>query len=337
MPSRALLVPQHYSNPLDVLETQRAIKFTKDLFETKLAGALNLSRVSAPMFVRPETGLNDDLSGVERAVAFDVPDAGFSVQVVHSLAKWKRYMLGNYGFSVGQGLYTDMNAIRRDEELDNLHSIYVDQWDWERVIRPEDRNMDTLRQTVCAIVRALYETEQAVCEKFGGLTPFFKPEPYFISAQALLEAYPGLTPREREDAVTREHGVVFLSGIGGALSDGRPHDLRAPDYDDWSLNGDILVWYPVLGRAVELSSMGIRVDPDTLRRQLRIANCVEREKLLFHSLLLGGKLPQTIGGGIGQSRMCMVMLQKAHIGEVQAAVWREEMVETCRQNGIFIL
>ncbi len=337
MSSRQLLIPHSYNNPLDVLETQKAIKFTKDLFENKLANALNLSRVSAPMFVRPETGLNDDLNGTERAVLFDVPDAGFDVQVVHSLAKWKRYTLGDYGFAVGEGLYTDMNAIRRDEELDNLHSIYVDQWDWERVIMRDERTLETLFDVVRQIVRALYETEQAVCAKFEGLTPFFKPEPFFISAEELLQKYPNLSAREREDAITREHGVVFITGIGGKLSNGEPHDGRAPDYDDWTLNGDILVWYPVLDRAVELSSMGIRVDEDALRRQLHLAGCEDRAGLLFHRLLLSGSLPLTIGGGIGQSRMCMVMLHKAHIGEVQAAVWNEDMIAECRENGIFIL
>lgn len=337
MSPRPLLIPQGYQNPLGVLDTQRAIKFTKDLFETKLAESLNLARVSAPMFVRPETGLNDDLSGVERAVLFDVPDAGFDVQVVHSLAKWKRYTLGDYGFKVGEGLYTDMNAIRRDEELDNLHSIYVDQWDWELVITREQRTVETLKDTVRKIVRALYETELAVCERFDGLEPFFKPEPYFITAEELLQKYPDLTPQERENAITKEHGVVFLIGIGGDLSNGEPHDLRAPDYDDWSMNGDILVWYPVLNRAVELSSMGVRVDEEALRRQLHLSGKEDRAGLLFHSLLLAGKLPLTIGGGIGQSRMCMLMLHKAHIGEVQAAVWNDEMVQTCRTNGIFIL
>lgn len=337
MNDRTLIIPRDYKNPLGIIETQKAIKFTKDLFEDKLASALNLSRVSAPMFVRPETGLNDDLNGIERAVMFDVPDAGFDVQVVHSLAKWKRFTLGSYGFSVGEGLYTDMNAIRRDEDLDNLHSIYVDQWDWELVITREQRNLEFLKSIVRKIVSALYETEQELCARFTALTPFFKKDAFFISSEELLQKYPNLNAKEREDAIAKEHGVVFIIGIGGKLSSGEPHDNRAPDYDDWMLNGDILVWYPVLERAVELSSMGIRVDEDALRRQLILSGCEDRSELLFHRTLLSGGLPLTVGGGIGQSRMCMLMLHKAHIGEVQAAVWREESVEECRKNGIFIL
>ncbi|MEG2939214.1 MAG: aspartate--ammonia ligase [Oscillospiraceae bacterium] len=337
MNDRTLIIPRDYKNPLGIIETQKAIKFTKDLFEDKLASALNLSRVSAPMFVRPETGLNDDLNGIERAVMFDVPDAGFDVQVVHSLAKWKRFTLGSYGFSVGEGLYTDMNAIRRDEDLDNLHSIYVDQWDWELVITREQRNLEFLKSIVRKIVSALYETEQELCARFTALTPFFKKDAFFISSEELFQKYPNLNAKEREDAIAKEHGVVFIIGIGGKLSSGEPHDNRAPDYDDWMLNGDILVWYPVLERAVELSSMGIRVDEDALRRQLILSGCEDRSELLFHRTLLSGGLPLTVGGGIGQSRMCMLMLHKAHIGEVQAAVWREESVEECRKNGIFIL
>ncbi len=332
-----LLIPKNYNNPLGLIETQKAIKYTKDRFERSLADALGLTRVSAPMFVRPETGLNDDLSGTERAVMFDVPDAGFDVQVVHSLAKWKRYTLGSYDFPDGEGLYTDMNAIRRDERLDNLHSIYVDQWDWEKIIHRSQRNREYLETTVKLIVGALYDTERELCARFPALTPFISREVFFITSEELLQRYPNLTPREREDAICKEKKTVFIIGIGAPLSDGKPHDLRAPDYDDWSLNGDILVWYPPLERAVELSSMGIRVDEDALRRQLIACGCEYKSGLMFHSMLLSGKLPLTIGGGIGQSRMCMVMLQKAHIGEVQASVWSDETYERCREHGIKLL
>ncbi|MDO4565768.1 MAG: aspartate--ammonia ligase [Oscillospiraceae bacterium] len=334
---RRLIIPEHYENRLDVIETQSAIKFVKDRFQTSLAEALGLRRVSAPMFVRPETGLNDDLNGTERAVSFDVPDAGFEVQVVHSLAKWKRYTLGVYGFARGEGLYTDMNAIRRDETLDNLHSIYVDQWDWEKIIRPEERSMAYLEETVRKIVSALCATQRAVKYRYPRIESFISEEVSFVSSEELLRRWPDKSPREREDLICEERGTVFVSGIGGALSDGSVHDGRAPDYDDWTLNGDILIWYPLLKRAVELSSMGIRVDEAAMRRQLAASGCEHRSGLMFHKMLLSGELPQTIGGGIGQSRMCMVMLQKAHIGEVQAAVWPEDEAEECRQNGIFLL
>ena len=334
---RSLIFPENYRSPLGLIETQRAIKFAKDMFEDKLAHKLRLTRVSAPMFVRPETGLNDDLNGVERAVTFDVPDAGFDVQVVHSLAKWKRSALSAYGFAPGEGLYTDMNAIRRDEDLDNLHSIYVDQWDWERIITRDQRNLAYLKGTVELIASALWETEWMLCRAFPSLKPFLTREPVFVTAEELLQAYPGLTPKQREDAAAKEFGTVFVIGIGGKLSDGKPHDGRAPDYDDWALNGDLLVWYPVLGRAVELSSMGIRVDEDALRRQLYLAGAEDRAALPFHRALLSGELPLTIGGGIGQSRICMVMLQKAHIGEVQASVWPEEAVDDCASHGIHLL
>ena len=337
MDNRTLLLPEGYHSALGLLETQRAIKFAKDRFESSLALALNLTRVSAPMFVRPETGLNDDLNGVERAVTFDVPCAGFDVQVVHSLAKWKRNALAAYGFHAGEGLYTDMNAIRRDEQLDNLHSVYVDQWDWEKIITREQRTIAYLQDTVRGIARALWATEQALCAAFPMLTPFLIGDPYFITAEELLQRYPGRSPREREDAVTKEHGTVFLVGIGGKLSNGEPHDGRAPDYDDWSLNGDLLVWYPILGRAVELSSMGIRVDEEAMRRQLFLSGHEERADMPFHRDLLSGRLPLTIGGGIGQSRICMVMLQKAHIGEVQASVWPQEDIERCEAAGVHLL
>ncbi len=337
MESRELILPKDYKSLLGLKETQRAIKFAKDFLEDRLALNLNLTRVSAPMFVRPETGLNDELSGGERAVTFDVPDAGFDVQIVQSLAKWKRYALAYYHFHHGTGLYTDMNAVRRDEALDNLHSIYVDQWDWERIISREERTIPFLKEIVCKIVEALYDTEQALCQKFTSLTPYFVKEPYFITSEELLQRYPDLTPKQREDAITKEHGVVFIIAIGAPLSNGEPHDGRAADYDDWSMNGDILVWYPLLNRAVELSSMGIRVDEDALRRQLIATNSEYKTEMMFHRELLSGRLPLTIGGGIGQSRVCMMMLQKAHIGEVQASVWKESTIEACAEDGIYLL
>lgn len=337
MQPRGLILPKNYKSLLGLKETQRAIKFTKDFLEAKLAENLNLTRVSAPMFVRPETGLNDDLSGTERAVTFDVPDAGFDVQIVQSLAKWKRYALAYYHFQPGTGLYTDMNAIRRDEMLDNLHSVYVDQWDWERIISREERSIAFLKEIVHKITDALYETEQALCKQFSSLKPFLRKEPFFVTGEELLQIYPDLTPKEREDAVCKEHGTVFIIGIGGPLSNGEPHDQRAPDYDDWMLNGDILIWYEPLGRSVELSSMGIRVDEDALRRQLIATNTEHKTEMMFHKALLSGELPLTIGGGLGQSRVCMVLLQKAHIGEVQASVWRDSTYRECAENGINLL
>ena len=332
-------IPQGYSPLLSIYETQKAIGLLKRLFEDTLGGALHLRRVSAPLFVEASTGLNDDLNGVERAVSFDIPDAGRDAQVVHSLAKWKRMALYRYQFSVGEGLYTDMNAIRRDEELDNLHSVYVDQWDWEKVIAPRDRNVDYLRQTVDTIVAAMRETQTTLRSVFPQLTPLplLAEEVSFVTAQELEDRWPDLSPKEREDAWVKEHPVTFLMGIGGALKSGKPHDGRAPDYDDWSLNGDILVWNSVLGRAFELSSMGIRVDAAALDRQLSIAGCDSRRELPFHKLLLEGKLPLTIGGGIGQSRLCMLLLGKAHIGEVQASVWDEQTLQACRDAGVILL
>lgn len=333
----SIILPIGYRSLLSPIETQKAIKLTKDLFEDLLADALSLTRVSAPMFVRPETGLNDDLSGSERAVSFDIPDAGFSVQIVHSLAKWKRYALRGQDFPVGRGIYTDMNAIRRDEKLDNLHSVYVDQWDWEKVISKEQRCVEFLKQTVRTIASALWQTEQTLTARFPALEPLLPREITFITSEELLQRYPNLPPRGREDMAAREFGIVFIMNIGGKLSNGEPHDLRAPDYDDWSLNGDILVWYPPLSRAVELSSMGIRVDEQSLTRQLELAGCTGRRELMFHRELLAGRLPLTIGGGIGQSRMCMVMLHKAHIGEVQASVWSERDQKRCAEGGILLL
>ncbi len=337
MSLKSLILPEGYAPRLGILETEIAIKLVKDTLERQLAQRLNLTRVSAPLFVRPETGLNDDLSGVERAVAFDVPDADANVAIVHSLAKWKRQALKLYGFSEGMGLYTDMNAIRRDEELDNLHSVYVDQWDWEKILTPAARNQQTLELTVRTIMQALRDTQQKLCEVFPQIDPFLPEDVYFISSQELEDRYPDLTPKQREDAVCREYGAVFISQIGRALKSGQPHDGRAPDYDDWDLNGDILVWNPVLKRAFEISSMGIRVDAESLRRQLTEAGCEERAALPFHRQLLNGELPLTMGGGIGQSRVCMLLLEKAHIGEVQASIWPTDMMEVCAKAGIHLL
>ncbi|MBR5309977.1 MAG: aspartate--ammonia ligase [Oscillospiraceae bacterium] len=322
----------------NILETEVAIKFIKDSFERELADALNLTRVSAPLFVFPETGLNDNLSGVERPVEFDILDIDHrKVQVVQSLAKWKRLALKKYGFTIGTGLYTDMNAIRRDETLDEIHSIYVDQWDWEKVINPDERNLHTLKNAVKDIYEALRETQFKLCGRFPGFRPFLPEEITFISTQELEDRYPSLTPKEREDAITKEHGAVFLMQIGLPLKSGKPHDGRAPDYDDWMLNGDILVWNPVLERAFEISSMGIRVDAKALDAQLQVANCTERANLPFHKALLNGELQQTMGGGLGQSRICMLLLGKRHIGEVQSSIWSEEMIENCEAEGIHIL
>lgn len=320
----------------NIIETEVAIKFIKDVFERELARNLNLTRVSAPLFVFPESGLNDNLNGVERPVAFDVLDIGRDVEVVHSLAKWKRMALAKYGFADGEGLYTDMNAIRRDETLDALHSIYVDQWDWEKIISPSARNFDTLKAAVNSIYSALLGTEAALSERFGTASVLPKRIEFMTTAQLEAE-YPDLSPKERENAVTKRLGAVFLMQIGAPLKDGVPHDGRAPDYDDWLLNGDILLWDEPLSRAFEISSMGIRVDEAAMRRQLAAAGCEDRAALPFHRALLSGKLPQTMGGGIGQSRICMFLLGKHHIGEVQASVWPESMVEECEKQGIHLL
>lgn len=320
----------------NIIETEVAIKFIKDVFERELARNLNLTRVSAPLFVFPESGLNDNLNGVERPVAFDVLDIGRDVEVVHSLAKWKRMALAKYGFADGEGLYTDMNAIRRDETLDALHSIYVDQWDWEKIISPSARNFDTLKAAVNSIYSALLGTEAALSERFGTASVLPKKIEFMTTAQLEAE-YPDLSTKEREDAVTKRLGAVFLMQIGAPLKDGVPHDGRAPDYDDWQLNGDILLWDEPLSRAFEISSMGIRVDEAAMRRQLAAAGCEDRAALPFHRALLSGELPQTMGGGIGQSRICMFLLGKHHIGEVQASVWPESMVEECEKQGIHLL
>ena len=333
------VIPQGYAPQLNLYDTQKAIGLLKRLFEDTLGGALHLRRVSAPLFVEASTGLNDDLNGVERPVSFDIPFAGRDAQVVHSLAKWKRMALYRYQFSVGEGLYTDMNAIRRDEELDNLHSVYVDQWDWEKVIAPRDRTVDYLKATVSTIVKAMAETQSTLRSVFPQLTalPPLDTDVSFVTTQELEDRWPDLTPKEREDAWVKEHPTTFLMGIGGALKSGKPHDGRAPDYDDWNLNGDILVWNPVLERAFEVSSMGIRVDPAAMDRQLTIAGCDSRRELPFHKMLLEGKLPLTIGGGIGQSRLCMLLLGKAHIGEVQASVWDEQTMRACQDAGVILL
>lgn len=333
------VIPQGYAPLLNLYDTQKAIGLLKRLFEDDLGGALNLRRVSAPLFVEASTGLNDDLNGVERPVSFDVPDAGRDAQVVHSLAKWKRMALHRYQFSVGEGLYTDMNAIRRDEELDNLHSVYVDQWDWEKVIAPRDRNTDYLKGVVRTIVGALANTQATLRSVYPQLTtlPLIDREVSFVTAQELEDLWPELSPKEREDAWVKDHPTTFLMGIGGALKSGRPHDGRAPDYDDWSLNGDILLWNSLLGRAFEISSMGIRVSPESLDEQLTIAKCGHRRELPFHRALLAGELPLTIGGGIGQSRVSMYLLGKAHIGEVQASIWDPRTLAACKEAGVILL
>ena len=335
----ATVIPEGYRSRLSVYETQRAIVFIKQSFQQNLGAALNLKRVSAPLFVGADTGLNDNLNGVERPVSFDVPAAGGrEFQVVHSLAKWKRWALKQYDFYPGNGLYTDMNAIRRDEAvLDNLHSVYVDQWDWEKVITAADRSLDYLRETVTRIVDAISMTSSALKWEFPAITNELPRGVYFVTSQELEDQYPELTPSQRENAVTREHGTTFVMQIGKTLRSGRKHDGRAPDYDDWELNGDILFYNEVLGRAFEISSMGIRVDAESLARQLKEAGCEERRELPFHKALLNGQLPLTIGGGIGQSRLCMLMLGCAHIGEVQSGVWDDETMKRCREAGIMLL
>ena len=333
------VIPQGYAPCLNLYDTQKAIGLLKRLFADTLGGALRLRRVSAPLFLEASSGLNDDLNGVERPVSFDIPFAGREAQVVHSLAKWKRMALYRYQFSVGEGLYTDMNAIRRDEELDNLHSVYVDQWDWEKIIAPRDRNEAFLKETVRTIVKAVADTQTTIRAVYPQLTalPLVDTEVSFVTTQELEDRWPDLTPKQREDAWVKDHPTTFLMGIGGKLKSGRPHDGRAPDYDDWTLNGDILLWNPVLERAFEISSMGIRVDPAALDRQLTLAGCDSRRELPFHRMLLAGELPLTMGGGIGQSRLCMILLGKAHIGEVQASIWDEETIRACQDAGVILL
>ncbi|MDO4833454.1 MAG: aspartate--ammonia ligase [Bacillota bacterium] len=333
-----LIIPKKYSPVIDIPETQKAIKMIKDSFQQDLQERLALTRVSAPLFVDPETGLNDDLNGTERAVRFTVKDMGEKpVEIVQSLAKWKRLALAEYKFEAGTGLYTDMNAIRRDEELDNLHSIYVDQWDWEKVIRQEDRGEEYLRETVGRIYTSLKVLSEHVGREYPELRTELPEEIYFISSQELEDRYPALGSREREREICREKRAVFILGIGGALKSGSPHDGRAPDYDDWELNGDILLWNEILECAFEISSMGIRVDAKAMEKQLKIAGAEERRERDFHRKVLKGELPYTIGGGIGQSRLCMYFLRRAHIGEVQVAIWPEEMRKRCREKGILLL
>ena len=330
-------IPEGYRPRLDLYDTQAAIETVKQNFVKNLTRALNLRRVTAPLFVQSGTGLNDDLNGTERAVSFDIPDADCEAQVVHSLAKWKRMALGKYGFSAGEGLYTDMNAIRRDEELSNLHSVYVDQWDWCKVITRSDRNVEYLKQTVTKIVDAVCDTQDAVVAQFPCLTANLSRTVHFITTQELEDLYPDLTPKEREIACTKAHKTVFVMQIGDTLASGEKHDGRAPDYDDWALNGDILMWNPVLECAFEISSMGIRVDEESMARQLKLAGCEERRELPFHKMLLNGELPLTMGGGIGQSRLCMLMIGTCHIGEVQSSLWDEATQTACRDAGILLL
>ncbi|MDR0487418.1 MAG: aspartate--ammonia ligase [Treponema sp.] len=332
-----LIVPEGYRTVLSIYETQTAIGGIKRFFEDNLSAALNLRRVSAPLFVEPQTGLNDDLNGVERPVEFGIKETGTNAQIVHSLAKWKRMALYQYGFPAGEGLYTDMNAVRRDEEMDNLHSIYVDQWDWEKVIDPSSRNEDALRKTVTDIVDAICDTADKVKDLYPVLNVSLSRDVKFITTQQLEDTYPELSPKDREHACLKENKTVFIMRIGDVLKSGIRHDGRAPDYDDWQLNGDIMFWNDVLGCAFELSSMGIRVDEKSLDTQLAKANCNHRRELPFHKALLAGVLPLTMGGGIGQSRLCMLVLQKAHIGEVQVSVWDEQTLSGCKAAGITLL
>jgi len=339
-----LITPPNYRPLLDAKQTEQGIKQIKDFFQQNLSTELRLRRVTAPLFVLKGLGINDDLNGVERAVTFPIKDMGDArAEVVHSLAKWKRLTLAEYNVQPGYGIYTDMNAIRADEELGNLHSLYVDQWDWERVIRPADRTLDYLKRTVRRIYAAMLRTEYMISEVYPQLVPTLPDEIHFIHSEELLQRYPSLDAKEREHAIAKEYGAVFIIGIGGQLSDGKPHDGRAPDYDDWStpnsdgycgLNGDIIVWNEILGRSFELSSMGIRVDKESMLRQLSLCHAEERTALYFHHRLLADELPLSVGGGIGQSRLCMFLLRKAHIGEIQASIWPEQMVNQCSQAGI---
>ncbi len=334
---KSFISPQGYVTKLGVYETQSAIGKLKRVFEDNLSAELNLKRVSAPLFVLPESGLNDDLNGVERAVQFSIKNMSAEAQVVHSLAKWKRMALHNYEFPVGEGIYTDMNAIRRDEDMDNTHSIYVDQWDWEKVIDASTRNMDTLTTTVNKIVEAICDTLDEMKKTYSTLDLELSRKVAYITTQELEDLYPDLTPKERENAYTKEHGTVFLMQIGDVLKSGERHDGRAPDYDDWAMNGDILFWNELLGMAFEVSSMGIRVDAQSLDSQLKKANCDDRRCLDFHKKLLANELPLTIGGGIGQSRLCMLLLQKAHIGEVQVSVWDSNTCENAKLASVKLL
>ena len=337
MTKMSLMIPENYKSDLTIRQTEVAIKKVKDFFEKDFSIQLNLTRVSAPLFVDKASGINDLLNGVERPVGFDIKNVPGEYEIVQSLAKWKRMALKRYGFGHNEGLYTDMNAIRRDEDLDNLHSVFVDQWDWEKIISKEERNAETLRKTVRSIYNSLKHTERYIAQDYSFANVFMPDDITFVTTQELEDRYPDLSPKDREYAIAKEHGAVFIMQIGGALKSGDIHDGRAPDYDDWSLNGDIIVYYPVLDIALELSSMGIRVDEDALRRQLKIRGCEDHADLPFQKALLNGELPYTIGGGIGQSRMCMFFLHKAHVGEVQSSVWPHDMIETCDKHGIHLL
>lgn len=333
-----MVLPQNYESGLSLYETQVAIKTVKDFFQRLLAERLNLLRVSAPLMVDPKSGLNDNLNGVERPVAFDIKyQDGREAEIVHSLAKWKRFALKKYGFSAGEGLYTDMSAIRRDEEADNIHSIYVDQWDWEKIIEKEERNLDTLKETVRTVYKVLRKTEKYMSIRYDYIEEILPQDIFFVTTGELEEMFPDNTPKEREYAIAKARGAVCVMQIGGPLGNGKPHDGRAPDYDDWTLNADIIVYYPVLDIALELSSMGIRVDRDALLSQLRTAGCMDRVELPFHRAVINEELPYTIGGGIGQSRIAMFFLRKAHIGEVQCSLWPDEVMEEAQKAGLQLL
>ncbi|HHU74241.1 MAG TPA: aspartate--ammonia ligase [Clostridiales bacterium] len=333
-----LVIPEGYQPAIDIKETEIGIKYVKDYFERELAKQLNLVRVSAPLFVKPETGLNDNLNGVERPVSFGIREQNEAVvEIVHSLAKWKRQALKRYGFSHGEGLYTDMNAIRRDEDTDNIHSLFVDQWDWEKIIDKSERNEETLKSIVRKVYRAIKNTEKYISGIYDYVGEILPEEITFISSQELEDKYPNLSSKEREHEIAKEHGAVFIMQIGGVLKSGEPHDGRAPDYDDWNLNGDIIVYYPLLDISLELSSMGIRVDEDSLMEQLQISNCMDRANLPFQKAVLNKELPYTVGGGIGQSRICMFYLRKAHIGEVQCSVWPDDVLEEAEKRGLPLL
>ncbi|MBO5384373.1 MAG: aspartate--ammonia ligase [Ruminococcus sp.] len=335
--SRTLIIPENYKSVLTLRETQHAIKYIKDLFQQTLSFALTLDRVTAPLLVRKGSGINDDLNGVERKVEFSIKEMDFEAEAVQSLAKWKRMALYRYGYNEGEGIYTDMNAIRRDDDADNIHSIFVDQWDWEKVISRDKRNIDFLKETVCAIVKAVAFTKRKVNLRYPQLNGTVCDTPFFITSQELEDMYPDKTPKERENLITKKYGTVFIMQIGNVLKSGKKHDGRAPDYDDWALNGDLLFWNNVLGNALEISSMGIRVDENSLRSQLKECNAEDRLSFDYHRMIADGTLPLTIGGGIGQSRLCMLLLEKAHIGEVQVSVWNDEMIKTCAENGITLL
>lgn len=333
-----LIIPENYDPRLTIRETQDAIKYIRDTFQKEMGREMHLERISAPLFVEKSSGLNDNLNGVERPVSFGIKEQGDAeAEIVHSLAKWKRYALKKYGFHSGEGLYTDMSAIRRDEDTDNIHSLYVDQWDWEKIISKEERNMETLQYTVRKVYSALKDTEDYISRRYNYIEPLLPDDIFFITSQELEDMYPDCTPKEREHKIAKEKGAVFISQIGKILASGEKHDGRAPDYDDWELNGDIIVYYPVLDMGLELSSMGIRVDEESLKSQLKIAGCEERAELPFQKSLLDQELPYTVGGGIGQSRICMYYLRKAHIGEVQSSLWPDDVTEEALAHGINLL